>query len=80
MQDNLIRTQQSNAVAVKAVISMPGWSVIEEDLITYRDKLVLKLIESETEAERVRLQGEIRGINKLFSSLEAYKSIDTSKS
>lgn len=80
MQDNLIRTQQSNAVAVKAVLSMPGWSIVEEDLAAYRDRLILKLIDSETEAERVKLQGQIQGVNKLFSTLDSYKSIDTSKS
>lgn len=75
--NNQVKSQQSSAMAVKEIMQLPGWQILIEDLNTTRDKLVNELIESKTESERVRLQGEIKGINKILALGVAYTAIDT---
>lgn len=75
--NSLIKSQQSDAAMVKAMMEQPGWDILTRDLEATREKLIEELVESTSESDRIRLQGEIKGINKLLKLSSNYAQIET---
>ncbi len=68
--------QKADAEAVKATTNSRGWQILNRDLTEHLEKLYAELVKA-VEIEKIKdLQGEIRGIEKLFIRVAFHKSIE----
>lgn len=69
--------QRQRADAVKQVLAMPGWEIIESELIGEANSVITKWKDSTDENLDRQYKADVRALDRLFNKIKSYAQIQT---